>query len=216
MARFKVSKPGWAADQVCTIELLGQSVTLSAWYRLHFKKLTTLPGLVLCVVFLRPDGTPRYKRPLALFWTGPLDAPLADICRMYLCRFVIEHFLRFLKQHLGLTSARLTDVAATQLWVWLCVLAYTLLVHAAPCVAGIVPPWQHRNSSVDLPFKDTPRQVQSAFPSLLASIGTPAASPRPAGKSLGRSRDFHPKPRTRYRIIIKSKNQRKTSSQLNL
>ena len=47
-ARFKVSKPGWAADQVCTIELLGQSVTLSAWYRLHFKKLTTLPGLVLC------------------------------------------------------------------------------------------------------------------------------------------------------------------------
>lgn len=215
-ARFKVSKPGWAADQVCTIELLGQSVTLSAWYRLHFKKLTTLPGLVLCVVFLRPDGTPRYKRPLRLFWTGPLDTPLADICRMYLWRFVIEHFFRFLKQHLGLTSARLTDVAATQLWVWLCVLAYTQLVHAAPCVAGIVPPWQRRNSSVDLPFKDTPRQVQRAFPTLLASIGTPAASPRPAGKSPGRSLGCHPKPRTRYSVIVKSIKQSKTSSQLNL
>ncbi len=29
-AYFKVSKPGWAADQMCTIELLGQRVTLAA------------------------------------------------------------------------------------------------------------------------------------------------------------------------------------------
>lgn len=213
---FKLSKPGWAADQVCTIELLGQRVTLSAWYNLHFKKLATLSGLVLRVVFLRPDGTPRYKRPLVLFWTGPQDVPLVDVCRMYLWRFVIEHFFRFLKQHLGLTSARLTDLPATQLWVWLCVLAYTQLVLAAPCVTGIVPPWQHRNSSVDLPFIDTPRQVQRALPTLLVTIGTPAASPGPAGKSPGRSRDFHPKPRPRYCIIVKSKKQRKTSSQLNL
>ena len=159
---------------------------------------------------------PRYKRPLVLFWTGPQDVLLADVCRMYLWRFVIEHFFRFVKQHLGLTSARLTNLPATQLWVWLCVMAYTQLVFAVPRVTGIVLPWQYRNSSVGLPFIDTPRQVQRALPILLATIGTPAASPVPAGKSPGRSRDFHPKPRPRYSVIVKSKKDCKTGSQLNL
>jgi hypothetical protein len=216
--RFKPSKPSWAADRECTIELLGQSVTLSAWHNLHFKKLAALSGLVLRVVFLRPDGTPRYKKPLMLFWTGPLDthSALADVCCMYLWRFVIEHFFRFLKQHLGLTSARLTDLPATQLWVWLCVLAYAQLVLAAPCVIGVVPPWQRRNSNKVLPFSCTPRQVQRALPTLLDTVGTPAASPGPAGKSPGRPRGFQPKPRPRYSIIVKTKKQRKTSTQLNL
>ena len=218
-SKFKLSKPDRVPDCVCTIELLGQSVTLAAWppSRLHFKKLAALSGLVLRVVFLRPDGTPRYKKPLWLFWTGPLDtrSALADICRMYLWRFVIEHFFRFLKQHLGLTSARLTDLPATQRWVWLCVLAYAQLVLGAACVTGVVPLWQRHTSSLDQPFSYTPRQVQRALPVLLATLGTPAASPGPAGKSPGRARGFQPKPRPRYPIIVKAKKQRKTSRQLN-
>lgn len=53
----------------------------------------------MCVEFLKEDGTPCYKRPIWLFWIGPEDVALQDLCRMYLWRFAIEHLFRFLKQH---------------------------------------------------------------------------------------------------------------------
>ncbi len=83
-----------------------QKVRVRVWHQLHFKRLAKVVGSVVCVEFLKEDGTPRYKRPLWLFWTGPEDVPPQDLCRMYLWRFAIEHLFRFLKQHLGLNSHR--------------------------------------------------------------------------------------------------------------
>jgi len=76
-----------------------QKVRLRAWHKLHFKRFASVTGTVLCVEFLKDDGTPRYKRPIWLFWTGSEDVALQDLCRMYLWRFAIEHLFRFLKQH---------------------------------------------------------------------------------------------------------------------
>jgi hypothetical protein len=65
-AKFKLSKPSRAPDRAETFLLGEQTVTLQAWQGLHFKKLSALVGMVLRVEFLRPDGTPRYQRPMWL------------------------------------------------------------------------------------------------------------------------------------------------------
>src|SRR5437016_3480715 len=48
-----------------------QKVRLRSWHKLHFKRFANVEGMIVCVEFLKDDGTPRYKRPLWLFWTGP-------------------------------------------------------------------------------------------------------------------------------------------------
>lgn len=102
--KFKLSKPARLPDRSETFLLGGQTVTLQAWQGLHFKKLSALVGMVLRVEFLRADGTPRYQRPMWLFWSGPDTVSLKDLCLMYLWRFAIEHLFRFLKQHMGLNA----------------------------------------------------------------------------------------------------------------
>ncbi|MGA7608390.1 MAG: hypothetical protein WCA79_20955 [Anaerolineales bacterium] len=81
-----------------------QKVRVRAWRDLHFKRLASLLRTVLCIEFLKENGTPRYKRPIWLFWTGSYDVTLQDLCHMYLWRFAkvvcsvtIEHLFRFLK-----------------------------------------------------------------------------------------------------------------------
>ena len=110
--KFKLSEPSRAPDRSETCTLLGQSVRLLAWTDLHFYKVPFLVGMVLSVQFLKADGTPRFKRPLYLFWTGPTPVALADLARMYLWRFAIEHMFRFLKQHLGLTASNSPNLQA--------------------------------------------------------------------------------------------------------
>jgi hypothetical protein len=70
-AQFKLSHPSRSPDRTETFTLGQQSVSLQVWQGLHFKKLAPLVGMVVRVEFLRPDGTPRYKRPMWLFWTVP-------------------------------------------------------------------------------------------------------------------------------------------------
>ena len=103
---FKLNGAHRSADQSETFQLGQQTVRVYAWQKLHFKKLATLIGTLIQVEFLKADGTPRYKRPMWLLWTGPQTIALSDLCRMYLWRFAIEHLFRFLKQHMGLNSNR--------------------------------------------------------------------------------------------------------------
>jgi hypothetical protein len=104
--------------------LLGkQKVRVRVWHKLHFRRIPKVVGSVVCVEFLKEDGTPRYKRPLWLFWTGSEDVAPQDLCRMYLWRFAIEHLFRFLKQHMGLNSSRSANLASLQRWIWVVALA---------------------------------------------------------------------------------------------
>jgi hypothetical protein len=89
-AKFKLSQPSRAPDRTETFLLGEQTVILRAWQGLHLKKLSGLVGMVLRIEFLRADGTPRYQRPMWLFWTGPETASLQELCRIYLWRFAIE------------------------------------------------------------------------------------------------------------------------------
>ena len=208
--KFTLADPWRAPDRIEENTLLGQQVCLKAWEELHFYKLPLLVGTVLSVQFLKADGTPRFKRPLYLFWTGPSSVALVDLARMYLWRFAIEHMFRFLKQHLGLTASNSPDLDGRLRWAWCCAIAYCQLLHIRHDVADRRPAWHPHHVQGQLrPM--TPRQVQrQALPVLLA-LGTPASSTRPAGKGRGRSHGFCPDPRARFPVVRKGKKRRKSA-----
>jgi len=180
-----------------------QKVRVRVWHKLHFKRLAKVTGSVVCVEFLKEDGTPRYKRPLWLLWTGPEDVAPQDLCRMYLWRFAIEHLFRFLKQHLGLNSNRSSNLESLKRWMWIVALAYWQLLLMRDTVKPNRPAWHpHKKDGQDKPL--TPAQVQRSAQAFLLQSGTPAANPRPAGKGPGRPKGYHPDPRKRFEIVFKT------------
>jgi hypothetical protein len=203
-AKFKLSDPSQPPDRRESFVLDGQTVSLQAWQGLHFKKLAALVGMVVRVEFLRPDGTPRYKRPMWLFWTGPETVALNEICRMYLWRFAIEHFFRFLKQHLGLNANQSTDPVSTDQWMWLCALAYWQLLLMRDEIPYARPAWYPAQTSLE-EQKMTPGQVQRGALRFLVQLGTPALPTRTAGKGKGRSKGYRPAPRQRFPVVKKAK-----------
>ena len=181
-----------------------QKVRVRVWYKLHFKRLAKVVGSVVCIEFLKEDGTPRYKRPIWLFWTGPDDVTPQDLCRMYLWRFAIEHLFRFLKQHLGLNSNRSNNLESLQRWMWLVGLAYWQLLLMRGRVRADRPAWHpHKKEGQVKPL--TPAQVQRSAQAFLLQSGTPAASTRRAGKGRGRQKGYQPAQRERYDIVLKGK-----------
>lgn len=202
--KFKLSVPSRTPDRTETFLLGEQTVILQAWHGLHLKKLAGLVGTVLRIEFLRPDGTPRYQRPMWLFWTGPDTTPLADLCRMYLWRFAIEHFFRFCKQHLGLNANQSTDLVSTGNWMWWCTLAYWQLLLMRDEVKASRPAWYPAGTQTETKGL-APGQVQRSALGYLVRLGTPAKNTRPAGKGKGRSKGYHPPVRTRYPVVKKAK-----------
>jgi len=205
--KFKLSEPSRGPDRTETCTLLGQQVRLLAWADLHFYQWPFLVGMVLSVQFLKADGTPRFKRPLYLFWTGPTSVALADLARMYLWRFAIEHMFRFLKQHMGLTASNSPNLQGRLRWVWCCALAYCQLLFIRHKVADRRPAW-HPTYVRGRRRPLTPRQVQrNALPFLL-QLGSPAFSAQPAGKGSGRPPGYRPEPRKRHPVVKKSRKRR--------
>jgi len=203
-AKFKLSSPSRPAEGAETFLLGSQTVRMQAWKGLHLKKLPELVVMLLRVEFLKPDGRPRYKRPMWLLWSGPTSVPLQELCKMYLWRFAIEHLFRFLKQNMGLSTSRSNDLVATEQWMWMCALAYWQLLLMRDRVADACPAWYPR-------FRDgqrqelTPGQVQRAALGYLLQLGTPAKAPKVAGKGKGRPKGYHPAPRRRYPVVKKAK-----------
>ena len=183
-----ISRPPDAREEF----LLGkQNVRVRVWHKLHFKRLAKVVGSVVCVEFLKEDGTPRYKRPLWLFWTGPEEVTPHNLCRMYLWRFAIEHLFRFLKQHLGLNSNRSSNLESLQRWRWIVALAYWQVLLLRSTVKPNRPAWHpHKKDDQDKPL--TPAQVQRSAQTFLLRSGSPAANISPAGKGHGRQKGYHP------------------------
>jgi hypothetical protein len=210
--KFKLSAPSRTPDQSEAFLLGEQTVALQAWHGLHLKKLAGLVGTVLRIEFLRPDGTPRYKRPMWLFWTGPATTPLPDLCRMYLWRFAIEHFFRFCKQHLGLNANQSTNPISTDQWMWVSALAYWQLLLMRGEGDHFQAAWYPAAKGTDA-HQRTPGQVQRGAARFLARLGTPARATRRAGKGKGRSKGYRPIPKMRFPIIKKVKTASDRASQ---
>ena len=209
-AKLSLHQPG-PPDRQETVRRVGQEVRISAWVTYHFRAVPTLVGLVVRAEFLRADGTPRYKRPLGLFWSGPVTISLGDSVTMYLLRYVIEHFFRFLKQRRGLLDAHLGDLGPIETWVQVVALASWQLLLARDAVQPTDRPWDP-TARQDPNRPLTPGQVLAAWQIFSRALGTPAAPPRRAGKAPGRAPGERPKPRERHPVVKTGKQRPKIAA----
>ena len=109
-AKFQLNEPTTWGEVASILEendpKLGR-VRVSKWKNLHFRKAATRPMLVLRVERLDAQGNLRVSKPLWLAWVGEEMPPLESVWRLYLRRFTIDHWYRFLKQRLHWTVPKL-------------------------------------------------------------------------------------------------------------
>jgi hypothetical protein len=139
-------------------------------------------GTLVRVEVTRLPGRSYKPQVLWLWWAGPGTPDLDVLWRAYVRRFDLEHTVRFLKQTLGWTAPRVRHPNQADRWTWLVLAAYTQLRLARGCVADRRLPWERRLPAAKL----TPSRVRRAVSAVLLATGTPAAAPKPCGRSPGR------------------------------
>lgn len=169
----------WPPEQQYTLhdEDIG-TLRLSQWSALHFRQSADHPMTLVLIERLDDTGQPKHK-PLWLAWTGETMPALKALWKLYLRRFAIEHWYRFIKQRLHWCLPHLGTAPQTQAWSTLMPLMSWQL-------------WLARNEAPDQPLPwqkpldvKTPGRVANAFASILARIGSPAEAPKPRGKAPG-------------------------------
>lgn len=186
-------------------------VRVRAWYDLHPKLQARSKGKILArppivrgtVILVEVDRLPRETRKprqLWLWWSGSGDPDLDLLWRAYTRRFDLEHAFKFLKERLGWTTPRVRHPEQADLWTWLVVGAYTQLRLARDSVEDRRLPWERRYP----PKRLTPLRVLRGFSSLLPALGTPAAPPKPCGRSPGRPKGRLSGPAKRYPVLKKA------------
>jgi DDE superfamily endonuclease len=176
-------------------------VQIDAWERLHAQAAPTAVLTVLRVTVGRLPRRTTPPAPLWLAWRGErLPADLSRVWRWYEQRFAIEHLFRFLKQALGWTAIGVRAPATAERWTHLVATAIWQLWLARAERRSARLPWERPTPSE----RATPGQVRRGFAGLLLEVGTPARSPRPRGKSPGRTAGAPSGRRQRYAIHRRS------------
>jgi hypothetical protein len=203
--------PAPTATLVCEDDQYG-SVTVQAWAGLHPKQQRhpghgtrgprpIVRGTIIRVQVERVPAKTRPPKVLWLWWAGPeglqLDLDLA--WRAYIRRFDLEHTVRFCKQTLGWTTPRPRHPEQADRWTWLVLAAYAQLRLARQVACDQRLPWERPRPQPRL----SPYRVRRGFPQFLATLGSPAATPKPSGRSPGRPRGRPSGPATRYPAIKK-------------
>jgi hypothetical protein len=223
-AKFNCADPTtWPAPTAAlhTVDDQYGTVTVQAWSGLHPKQQrhpghgTGKPrpivrGTVIRVQVERVPARTRPPKVLWLWWAGPagckLDLDLA--WRAYSRRFDLEHTVRFCKQTLGWTTPRPRHPEQADRWTWLVLAGYTQLHLAQAVTADARLPWERPRP----PGRLTPGRVRRGFPRLLAALGSPAAAPKPAGRSPGRPKGRRSGPAARHPAIKKTNKQAKKAA----
>ena len=153
----------------------------------------------------RTQRSGKVSKPLWLAWVGEEMPPLSEVWRLYLRRFAVDHWYRFIKQRLHWTLPKLSTKKQCERWSDLMPLLSWELWLAREIVADNPLPWQHSQ------LKLTPGRVAQAMGGVLAAMGTPAHPPKPRGKSSGWPTGKQRQPRTRYPVVKKGSQQIKKS-----
>jgi hypothetical protein len=186
------------------------TVTVAAWAGLHPKQQRhpghgtrgprpIVRGTLLRVQVERVPAKTRPPKVLWLWWAGPglLDLDLA--WRAYIRRFDLEHTIRFCKQTLGWTTPRPRHPEQADRWTWLVLAGYAQLRLARQVACDQRLPWERPRP----PGRLSPVRVCRGFPRLLVRLGSPAATPKPAGRSPGRPKGSSGGPAMRHPAIKK-------------
>jgi hypothetical protein len=214
-AKFNCADPTtWPAP---TATLVGQddqygTVTVAAWSGLHPKQQRhpghgtggprpIVRGTVLRVQVQRVPARTRPPKVLWLWWAGPADCELdLDLAwRAYIRRFDLEHTVRFCKQILGWTIPRPRTPEQADRWTWLVLAGYAQLRLARELACDQRLPWERPRPQPRL----SPYRVRRGFPRLLCALGSPASTPKLAGRSPGRPRGHCSGPAMRHPAIKK-------------
>jgi hypothetical protein len=172
-------------------------VRVQSWHNLHFKDAPNCPLDLIRIERPEARGSKRDPKVLWLVLRAKQRVPLQECWRLYLRRYSIEHWYRFIKRNLHWTLPALSTPQQSQLWSNLVVLAYWQIFLAREVVKDQPRPWQ--KPLLEL----TPGRVQQGLGAVLASIGTPAQAPKPRGKSPGWKKGRRRIKRTRYPLIKK-------------
>jgi Transposase DDE domain len=186
------------------------TVTVTAWAGLHPKQQRhpghgsrgprpIVRGTVIRVQVERVPSRTRPPKVLWLWWAGPGSLDLDLAWQAYVRRFDLEHTVRFCKQTLGWTTPRPRHPEQADRWTWLVLAAYTQLRLARQVACDQRLPWEQPRP----PLRLSPVRVRRGFPRLLCALGSPAATPKPAGRSPGRPKGRCSGPARRYPAIKK-------------
>lgn len=170
------------------------ALRLRQWSGLHFRQSADHPMTLILVERLDEQGNLKQK-PLWLVWVGEALPPLKTLWQLYLQRFCIEHWYRFIKQRLHWCLPHLGTSEQTEAWSTLMPLMSWQLWLARPEAPDQPLPWQKPLA------KQTPGRVANAFAAIVARIGSPATSPKPRGKSSGWPTGTPRTPRPRFPTI---------------
>ena len=206
-----VTWPAPTTTHVATDDQYG-TVTVQAWAGLHPKQhrhpghgsgapRPIVRGTILRVQVQRIPARTRPPKVLWLWWAGPAGCPL-DLelaWRAYTRRFDLEHTIRFCKQTLGWTTPRVRHPAQAERWTWLVVAGYTQLRLARQLACDQRLAWERPRP----PGQLSPYRARRGFPRLLCAVGSPAAAPKPSGRSPGRPKGRRSGPAVRHPAIKK-------------
>ena len=148
-------------------------------------------------------GQPLYARPLLLVVVGDrrLDLSLEDIFDAYVQRYDLEHFFRFSKQRLLLTSFQTSHVQHEENWQWICLIAYLMLYMTRQMAKLHLYHWEkHKEQS--LSTESSPSYVQRDYVRIIKELGGTTVIPKRRGKSLGR-RKGQIMPKRPIQLVIK-------------
>jgi hypothetical protein len=154
------------------------------------------------IIRVQVDRVPARTRPpkvLWLWWSGLGELDLDLAWRAYIRRFDLEHTIRFARQTLGWTIPRPRQPEQADRWTWLVLASYTQLRLARQIATDARLPWERPRPQPRL----SPLRVRRGFPQLLAALGSPAATPKPSGRSPGRPKGRPSGPATRYPAVKK-------------
>jgi len=163
------------------------------------------PFDVVRIVVTDEKGRSIYKRPLWLMIAGQRRKKITSrqAFQAYCCRYDIEHFFRFGKQKLCLTSSQTCETRHEENWLWISMLAYTMLYHASSLAKETRHPWERKKATV-VKSKQTPTMAQRDYERIIREIGTPASIPKTRGKSPGRGEGVNGKRRKEQPLVRKA------------
>jgi DDE superfamily endonuclease len=180
--KFKLNDPKTWIDSAQTIDVNDSKLGLlkiHLWHDLHFRSSAKHPMSLVLVERLKEDGSARVAKPLWLAWVGEPMPELDKVWRLYLRRFAVDHWYRFLKQRLHWTLPKIATPKQCERWSDLMPIITWELWLARDIVSDNPLPWQ---KSID---KLSPGRVAQSMGGVLARIDTPAKPPKPRGKSPG-------------------------------
>ena len=196
-------------EHLCRTDTYG-AVRVRAWSGLHpktrrseerygSKSACVVKGTVVLVQVGRlPQGERREKpKDLWLWWYGGGEPDLDLLWQSYCRRFDIEHFVKLAKSRLGWTAPQVRHPEQADRWTWLVLAAYAQPRLARYVVADCRLTWEKPLAASKL----TPYRVLRSFATLLPALDTPAAAPKPRGRSPGRPKGSFSGPAKRHPAI---------------